>query len=51
MKKKKKFVKFLPRGASHQRPKAWSKRQEENDPRKQRKLKKTIYFDGDFFTP
>lgn len=35
--------KFPPRGPSQQRPKAWSKRQELQDPRRQRKRGKTVW--------
>jgi hypothetical protein len=48
MAKKKTSSKFAPRGPSHQRPKSWSKNQEEKCPRRQRKRGKVVFLDDIF---
>ena len=45
MTRKSKKVQHAPRGPQHQRPKSWSKRQEAQDPRRQRKRTRTVYLE------
>jgi len=51
MKRKSKKFQMPPRGAQPQRPKSWSKREEQQDPRRQRKRRRLTIFLEDYCMP